>query len=57
MIMKEDCPDMVLYLFARTCREKEEWFRRFQMAAIIAETAIGNKEKSISRTSSISSLR
>ncbi|KAG0418239.1 hypothetical protein HPB47_004994 [Ixodes persulcatus] len=22
----------VLYLFARTCREKEEWFRRFQQA-------------------------
>lgn len=22
----------VLYLFARTCREKEEWFRRFQLA-------------------------
>lgn len=27
----------VLYLFARTCREKEEWFRRFQQAIIYGD--------------------
>lgn len=27
----------VLYLFARTCREKEEWFRRFQQAIVYSD--------------------
>ncbi|KAL3223327.1 hypothetical protein MRX96_049833, partial [Rhipicephalus microplus] len=27
----------VLYLFARTCREKEEWFRRFQQAIMYGD--------------------
>lgn len=28
----------VLYLFARTCREKEEWFRRFQQAIALGSS-------------------
>nr|XP_050032709.1 testis-expressed protein 2-like isoform X1 [Dermacentor andersoni]XP_054925614.1 testis-expressed protein 2-like isoform X1 [Dermacentor andersoni] len=34
----------VLYLFARTCREKEEWFRRFQQAI-----ACGGKSSKVRR--------
>ena len=29
---KKDTPE-VMYLFARTCRQKEEWFRRFEAAS------------------------
>lgn len=34
----------VLYLFARTCREKEEWFRRFQQA-IVASSGEGKGKR------------
>lgn len=34
----------VLYLFARTCREKEEWFRRFQQA-ILASSGDGKGKR------------
>ncbi|XP_077527137.1 testis-expressed protein 2 [Haemaphysalis longicornis] len=34
----------VLYLFARTCREKEEWFRRFQQA-IVASSGEGRGKR------------
>lgn len=31
-ITEEKCDSSVLYLFARTCREKEEWYLRFNSA-------------------------
>ncbi|KAK3091537.1 hypothetical protein FSP39_020588 [Pinctada imbricata] len=33
LVTNEKCDDNILYLFARTSREKEDWFRRFQAAA------------------------
>ncbi|XP_074647421.1 testis-expressed protein 2-like [Tubulanus polymorphus] len=32
-VSKEACDEVLLYLFARTNREKEEWYRRFSAAA------------------------
>ena len=32
VVSEEACDSSVLYLFARTSREKEEWYRRFQAA-------------------------
>ena len=33
VVKKEECDDQVLYLFARTGREKEEWFWKFELAS------------------------
>ena len=33
IISKESCSKNILYIFARTGREKEEWFRRFEAAS------------------------
>lgn len=33
MISEQKCDTSLLYLFARTCREKEQWYRRFEAAA------------------------
>ncbi|XP_064627128.1 testis-expressed protein 2-like isoform X2 [Lineus longissimus] len=33
IVSKESCNEVVLYLFARTTREKEEWYRRFEAAS------------------------
>lgn len=32
LISEEKCDSSLLYLFARTCREKEEWYKRFVAA-------------------------
>jgi nucleoside diphosphate kinase len=32
LVLEEKCDSSILFLFARTCREKEEWFRRFVAA-------------------------
>jgi hypothetical protein len=32
-VSKESCDEVVLHLFARTTREKEEWYRRFEAAS------------------------
>lgn len=39
IVSEEKCDQNVLYLFARTCREKEEWFRR--LAAASASKPLG----------------
>ena len=33
IVNEEKCEEVTLYLFSRTCREKEDWFRRFRAAA------------------------
>ncbi|XP_070580594.1 testis-expressed protein 2-like isoform X2 [Ptychodera flava] len=33
VIQREECTDTVLYLFGRTGREKEDWFRKLEIAA------------------------
>uniref|UniRef100_A0A2C9K296 SMP-LTD domain-containing protein n=1 Tax=Biomphalaria glabrata TaxID=6526 RepID=A0A2C9K296_BIOGL len=33
IVTEKKCENNILYLFARTCREKEEWFKRFTAAA------------------------
>ncbi|KAH9504015.1 Tabersonine 6,7-epoxidase isoform 2 [Bulinus truncatus] len=33
IVTEEKCDGNILFLFARTCREKEEWFKRFTAAA------------------------
>ena len=33
VVKKEECDDQVLYLFARTGREKEEWFWKLELAS------------------------
>lgn len=33
IIDKDNCDPSILYLFARTCREKEEWFKKFESAS------------------------
>ncbi|XP_077863180.1 testis-expressed protein 2-like [Saccoglossus kowalevskii] len=33
IITREDCEDDILHLFGRTGREKEEWFRKLELAA------------------------
>ncbi|XP_014664586.1 PREDICTED: testis-expressed sequence 2 protein-like [Priapulus caudatus] len=54
---REECSESILYLFARTCREKEEWFRRFQMTILYADlAALSSKERPVSRTPSLSSI-
>ncbi len=34
VVSKEACDNLTLYLFARTGREKEEWYRRFMAASL-----------------------
>lgn len=33
VITEQQCDTSILYLFARTCREKEEWYKRFEGAS------------------------
>lgn len=33
IVSEQKCDTSIIYLFARTCREKEQWYRRFEAAA------------------------
>ncbi|CAG5129894.1 unnamed protein product [Candidula unifasciata] len=46
-VTEEKCDHNLLYLFARTCREKEEWYQRLSSAA--AGKPLGNHVKELKR--------
>ncbi|OWF37881.1 testis-expressed protein 2-like [Mizuhopecten yessoensis] len=59
IITDQNCGDGVLFLFARTCREKEDWYKRFTAAAAgkPLPSHLGLIRKCISKTKSPSQLQ